>query len=95
VRDRAGAGVVYRDVLYDCGLVVELDGRLFHDTTEQRDRDLERDLDAAVTHLLTVRLGWGQVFDRPCRTATRLGLLLGRRGWAGGAQRCGPTCTAR
>jgi hypothetical protein len=36
VRDRLGPGVVYRDVLYEHGVVAELDGRLFHDTTAQR-----------------------------------------------------------
>ncbi|MET1059435.1 MAG: hypothetical protein ABWX84_07545 [Nocardioides sp.] len=45
-------GVVYRDADYGL-LVVELDGRLFHDSTEQRDRDFERDLDCALAN--TVR----------------------------------------
>lgn len=39
-----------RDVAYrDQGWYVELDGRLFHDTAERRDADLDRDLDAAVS----------------------------------------------
>ena len=43
-------GSILRDVEYDeLDLVVELDGRLFHDEAEQHDRDLERDLDTAVT----------------------------------------------
>lgn len=80
VRDRMGAGAVYRDVLYEGGLVVELDGRLFHDTSAQRDKDLDRDLDAAVAGKDSVRLGWGQVFARSCWTASRVGrLLLGPR----------------
>jgi len=88
-------GPVYRDVEYQRhGLVVELDGRLFHDTARARDRDLDRDLDAAVTGRATVRLGWGQVFDRPCGTAVRIGLLLRARGWAGTPLAC-PRCTAR
>jgi len=33
VRDRMGVGAVYREGLYEGGLVVELDGRLFHDTS--------------------------------------------------------------
>ena len=40
-------GVVYRDA-DDGQVVLELDGRLFHDSTEQRDLDFERDLDLAV-----------------------------------------------
>ncbi|WP_235734930.1 hypothetical protein [Nocardioides alcanivorans] len=35
-----------------------------HTGAEARDRDLERDLDAAVDGLAGVRLGWGQVFSR-------------------------------
>lgn len=93
VRDRLGSGVVFRDVLYRCGLVVELDGRLFHDTAHQRDRDLDRDLQAALAELRTVRLSWGQVFDRPCRTAAALAVLMQRLGWPGEPEPCSPTCS--
>jgi hypothetical protein len=87
-------GVVLRDVLYrEYDRYVELDGRLFHDTAGQRDADLDRDLDAAVTGQGTVRLGWGQVFDRPCRTTERLAVLLRMGGWCGSPVRCGPDCT--
>jgi len=92
VRDRLGSGTVYRDVDYDCGLVLELDGRLFHDTAEQRDRDMDRDLLTAVSGKDTVRLSYGQVFDRPCWTAAVEELLLRARGWKGSARRCGPDC---
>jgi hypothetical protein len=89
----AARGPVYRDVEYRRqGLVVELDGRLFHTSAEARDRDLDRDLDAAVDGRNTVRLGWGQVFARPCRTANRVAALLGQRGWSGEMVRC-PACT--
>lgn len=83
---------VLRDVEYTTGLVVELDGRLFHDSALRRDADLDRDLDAAVDGHRTVRLSWGQVFDRPCRTAERVGTLLVREGWAGTPGRCGSEC---
>jgi hypothetical protein len=88
------AGVVtYRDVDYDdLGLVVELDGRLFHDSATRRDHDLDRDLDAAVAGRTSVRLSWGQVLERPCRTAGRISDLLQARGWAGAPVRCGPDC---
>jgi hypothetical protein len=95
VRDRLGAGSVYRDVLYRGGVVVELDGRLFHDTTTQRDRDFDRDLDAAADGLRTVRVSWGQVFDRPCWTTGRIERVLRRAGWAGQARACGPACSLR
>jgi hypothetical protein len=87
-------GSEFRDVTYP-GLAqeVELDGRLFHDNARQRDADLDRDLDAAGEGRHTVRLGWGQVFDRPCRTAGRLATLMQSRGWDGVPRRCGPACS--
>lgn len=91
LRSVLGSGAVYRDVQYAGGLVVELDGRLFHDTAQQRDRDFERDLDTAVRGLDTRRISWGQVFERPCRTAHRIGMLLQQRGWTGDLLRC-PQC---
>ncbi|MCB0895246.1 MAG: hypothetical protein KDB43_07695 [Nocardioidaceae bacterium] len=90
---RARVGVPQRGVDYDpLPLIVELDSRLFHDNAEQRDVDLDRDLDAAVDGRVTIRIGWGQVFDRPCRTAGRVAALLVRAGWTGRARRCGPDC---
>lgn len=82
-------GPVYRDVVYErYRQLVELDGRLFHDDAASRHADLERDLDAAVDGLSTVRLGWGQVYGTPCRTADRIGALLRRRGWTGRPAPC-------
>ena len=95
VVDRLGAGTVYRDVRYEAGVVVELDGRLFHDTTTQRDRDFDRDLDAAARGLKTLRLSWGQVFDRPCWTSARVERVLVDSGWIGRARPCGPSCLLR
>jgi hypothetical protein len=71
--------------------VVELDGRMFHDSAAARDRDLERDLDTALGGVDTVRLGYGQVLGRPCVTAAKLGVLFRRRGWEGVARVC-PDC---
>lgn len=74
-------GPIYRDVVYArLACVVELDGRLDHRRTLDRDRDLERDLVAALDALLTIRLGWGQVVGRPCLTAAKLAAVwVGRR----------------
>ncbi|WP_121253636.1 hypothetical protein [Nocardioides ferulae] len=83
--------VVYRDADYGV-LLVELDGALFHSGAAARDADLERDLDAALTGRDTVRLGWGQVFDRSCQTAAKVGDLLQARGWRGAVRPCGPRC---
>jgi len=86
-------GTVYRDVDYVRYLfLVELDGRIGHSSTADRDRDLDRDLDAAVElERLTVRLGWGQVYERACVTAPKLGKVLAARGWTGQTIRC-PCC---
>lgn len=82
------SGSVYRDVEYDgVALIVELDGRLFHESSRARDRDLERDLDAAADRE-TIRLGFAQVFDRGCSTARKIGTVLQRRGWDGAPTRC-------
>ena len=89
---QSARGSLYRDVLYEpYELAVELDGRLFHDSASSRDHDLERDLDASLDGLTTVRLGWGQVHRRACLTATKLARLLGQRGWEGPFLRC-PRC---
>ncbi|QYJ03760.1 hypothetical protein KUV85_15745 [Nocardioides panacisoli] len=85
-------GTLYRDVCYvEYAAIVELDGRLHHTSTHDRDHDLERDLDAFATDRSTARLGWGQVFDRPCATAARIGAGLAARGWPGAVRRC-PDC---
>jgi len=45
----AGAHGLYRDVHYEgLGVEVELDGRAFHDEPDQKDDDLDRDLDLVV-----------------------------------------------
>ena len=51
------------------------------------------DLDAAVgEELRSIRLGWGQVYDRPCSTAEKVGLMLGNLGWPGKPTKC-PKCS--
>lgn len=89
-RGTTSVGVVYRDASYGV-LDLELDGRLFHDTAEARDRDFERDLDGAVDGRTAVRLSWGQVFDRSCSTGAKVSRLLVARGWPAG-RACGAGC---
>lgn len=85
-------GPLYRDVVYEeFGQVVELDGRLGHTSVRSRHADLQRDLEAAVDRLGTVRLGWGQVFSTACTTAVHVGRLLQARGWQGTPVPC-PSC---
>jgi hypothetical protein len=83
----------YRDVDHgEFGCVVELDGRPFHDTSQARDKDFERDLDAAVgDDLRSVRLTYGQVLRNGCRTVRKVATLLERGGWPGPFVRC-PAC---
>jgi len=83
-----------RATLPRSGLVIELDGRMAHSSTAQRDRDLDRDLDAAVHGELTIRLGYGQVFGRPCQTAVRVAQLLRQRGWPDRPHPCSTECPA-
>jgi hypothetical protein len=84
VRGSAAGRPAWRDVNYRAyRTIVELDGRPFHDTARLRDKDFDRDLDAAVDdEALTVRLTYGQVFRTGCVTADRIGRLLQRRGWS-------------
>lgn len=94
---RAGSqGSEYRDVEYEeFGLVVELDGRIGHESWEAGGRDADRDLDDHADGRESVRLRWRQVFGTPCRTAGRVARILHRRGWTGEARRCGTDCAAR
>ncbi|MER6972570.1 hypothetical protein ABT304_16040 [Nocardioides sp. NPDC000445] len=88
-------GNEFRDVEYEAyGLVVELDGRLNHESWRAQGRDADRDLDdLALGGRLTARLRWHQVFETQCRTAARVAQLLHQRGWADAPTRCGDDCT--
>lgn len=88
-------GSLYRDALYEAqGVVVELDGRVGHEWSDERWDDMDRDLDAGADGLLSVRLGWRQVFGTSCRTAERIDRILRRRGWEGRMRPCGSDCSA-
>lgn len=82
-----------QDVRYEeYGVVVEPDGRAFHDSPEARDVDARRDLaEAAVSRALTLRVTYGLVFNDACRTARWIAQVLWRRGWRGEFTRC-PRC---
>jgi hypothetical protein len=88
----ASGGCQYQDVKYDpYGVVVELDGQAAHPVAARWD-DIGRDNANHAAGLITLRYGWGDVTERPCRTAAQVGTLLSRRGWSGELRRCGPTC---
>jgi hypothetical protein len=89
---RVGARSGYRDVEYAEQLtVVELDGRLGHELSEDRWDDLDRDIAAAEDHLMTLRMGWRQVLSA-CRLAMAIGRILSARGWEGRPVPCSPGC---
>ena len=70
--------------------VVELDGRTYHEGAA-RFRDFARDNRHVEAGLVTVRLGWGDVVDRPCAVARQVAKVLVRHGWSGtphGCRRC-------
>jgi len=78
VLNRIEGRLMFRDVEYaDQRVIVELDGRLGHSTTDERESDFDRDLDAAADDKRTLRISYGQVFDRPCSTAARIATVLG------------------
>jgi hypothetical protein len=90
-RAASGGKSAYRDVHYERErTLVELDGKLGHDGTEDRWDDLDRDVASAVDGDLTVRVGWRQVLDA-CRLAEPVGAILKARGWEGDVQPC-PHC---
>ena len=90
---RTPGGRQYRDAEYEeFGVVVELDGRLNHDSFDAAGRDADRDLDDAAGAKLTLRLRWHQVFGTPCETAGRVARVLRQRGWVGAPTSCGPRC---
>ena len=90
---RVNGKSAYRDVDHsDFGLLVELDGRAFHDNATARDNDAGRDLaSAVVSDVTTVRLTYGQVFRDGCRTIAQIAALLERGGWPGPFLAC-PDC---
>jgi hypothetical protein len=85
----------FQDVRYQAqGVVVELDGRAFHASPQDRDRDAMRDLaELSRSGLVTTRLTYGLVFGDACRTAALVSKLLRARGWTGRMRNC-PRCPA-
>jgi len=85
----------YQDVRYrEQGVVVELDGRTFHDSPHDRDRDALRDLvELSRSLLITTRVTYGLVYGDACRTARLIADLLRQRGWRGRLRWC-PNCPA-
>ncbi len=62
----------------DAGLIVETDGRKYHDTTTAFERDRRRDQRLTVAGWQVVRCTWRQVVDEPTGLARTLRTLLHR-----------------
>lgn len=69
-------------------LIVELDGWDFHHDRLAFERDRDRDADALVAGLRTLRITWDRLVGAPETEASRLRLILARAGATG---RPGPT----
>jgi hypothetical protein len=92
VRVVRGGRVCYLDNLYpECLVGVELDGLVAHPPGE-RWRDFRRDNAGVADGIVTLRYGWADVTGRPCEVAGQVAAVLRRRGWAGRALACGPSC---
>ena len=90
-QDQRLAGTRFDGTYPDHGLVVELDGREFHDAVRDRLRDNRTVLTLGWT---TLRYGWSDVLKEPCRVANEVGLALRQRGWKGRVGTC-PRCRGR
>lgn len=77
------------DGLYrEFGLVIELDGRRFHDVS----KDMVRDNRHVLLHRVdTLRYGWHAVTTDPCAVAAQVAQALTARGWKGHLRLC-PNC---
>lgn len=73
-------------------LLVEVDGRLGHEGMG-RFRDMDRDNHFVLARVSTLRYGWIDVVDHPCRVAFQVGAVLQHQGWSGEPSRC-RRCTA-
>ncbi len=88
---RQGGHRQYRDVLYEAyRTVIELDGRLAH-PGDTRWRDIHRDNAAALDGITTLRYGWFDVTQTPCRVAAEIAMVLAGRGFTG-ARPCSSRC---
>lgn len=76
------------DVCYEeFGLVVELDGRLWHEGLAAH-ADMGRDNLNLLDGLRTLRYGWPPVGGHPCRVAGQVGRGLSLGGWDGRLRTC-------
>ncbi len=91
-RHQVGGRSNRTDVEYDAyKLIVELDGRLGHET-DGKFRDYQRDNLATTRGRDTLRYGWTDTTTNSCRVAAQVAQVLRANGWTSWAGPCGPTC---
>jgi very-short-patch-repair endonuclease len=87
-----GSGHIYLDNLVDrYRTCIELDGKAAHPVAE-RWRDIARDNASAADGITTLRYGWSDMTQHPCRTAAQIAAVLRSRGWTGQPTPCGRSC---
>ena len=84
----ANGYAVHDNEYIEWGVVIEVDGRLGHETWRDRVRDGARDRQLAATGRFTSRVFWVDVAVRPCATAREVAGLLAARGWQGHPHPC-------
>lgn len=87
-RVAVGSRTTYVDMAYGDTVVVELDGRLGHDSATDIWRDMERDNASALAGRTVLRFGWADVHRRPCGVAGQVGAVLKVQ-----LARCGDRCS--
>jgi hypothetical protein len=91
---RVGGQTRYLDNHYqEFGVAVELDGQAAH-PVDARWRDIHRDNANAEAGIVTLRYGWADVTEEPCRVAAEVARVLRNHGWNGRPRACGPGCAA-
>ncbi len=70
------------------GILVELDGRVWHEGLAAASLDMERDNLHALASFTTLRFGWLAVADNPCRVASHVATALHQGGWSGDPVQC-------
>lgn len=74
-------------LLEDHRLVIELDGRLGHDGRHAF-RDHRRDNRNVRAGFRTLRYGWDDIINRPCKVLAEIVVTLRELGWQGAVKRC-------
>lgn len=82
-----------RDVEYEWGIVMEIDGRLGHSTWAEVQRDGRRDRRSLASGRVTLRCYWTDLVPTACILAGEVAHVLCDRGWHGRPRSCGPACT--